>query len=129
MRYLSPEWLEAAAEAIARDAALQTASADIDLTLEQTVADGPEGTVCWHIVLRYGRTQLVAGPCPSADLRFTTTWETAQRIARGEEAAPAAFMEGRLRVGGDLTLLVRHQRKLGAIDDVLGTLRSKTAWT
>lgn len=129
MRYLSPEWLAAAAEAVAHDGTLQSATADVELTLEQTVADGPEGTVCWHIVLRPGKARLIAGPTSTADLRFTTTWETAQSIARGELAAPTAFMEGRLRVGGDLTLLVRHQRKLAAVDDVLATLRSKTTWS
>lgn len=129
MRYLSPEWLTAAAEAVAHDPTLQEAAADLDLTLEQTVADGPEGTVCWHIVLRHGKAELIAGPTSTADLRFTTSWETAQAIARGELAVPTAFMQGRLRVGGDLTLLARHQRKLAAVDDVLAKLRAETCWT
>lgn len=128
MRYLSQEWLAAAAEAIAHDAALQVATEDLNLTLEQTVADGPEGTVCWHLVLRHGYAALVMGPTSTADLRFTTTWDTAQAIARGDLAAPDAFMDGRLRVGGDLTLLVRYHRKLAAVDDVLATLRAKTTW-
>lgn len=128
MRYLSPEWLAAAAEAIAHDATLHAATEDLDLTLEQTVADGPEGTVCWHLVLRRGHAELVTGPTSAADLRFTTTWDTAQAIAKGDLAAPDAFMDGRLRVGGDLTLLVRHHRKLATVDDVLANLRAKTTW-
>lgn len=128
MRYLSPEWLAAAADAIAHDAALQDVANEIDLTLEQTVADGPEGTVCWHIILRDGRARLVNGPISSADLRFTTTWDIARSIARGDLAAPTAFIDGHLRVGGDLTLLLRHHRKLAAVDDILATLRSKTTW-
>lgn len=128
MRYLSPEWLAAAAEAIAHDATLREVTSGLDLTLEQTVADGPEGTVCWHIILRHGHAELVAGPTSDADIRFTTTWDTARAVARGELAAPTAFIEGRLRVGGDLTALLRHQRKLAVIDDVLATLRSKTTW-
>lgn len=128
MRYLSPEWLAAAADAIAHDATLQEVAAELDVTLEQTVADGPEGTVCWHIILRDGRAKLVTGPVSSADLRFTTTWEVARSIARGQLAAPTAFIDGQLRVGGDLTLLLRHHRKLAAVDDVLSTLRAKTTW-
>jgi putative sterol carrier protein len=120
--------LAAAAEAIAHDPTLREAAADLDLTLEQTVADGPEGTVCWHVVLRNGRARLVDGPVSSADLRFTTTWDVAREIARGDLPAPTAFMDGHLRVGGDLTLLLRHHRKLAAVDDVLSALRSKTSW-
>lgn len=128
MRYLSPEWLAAAADAIAHDATLQGLAAEIELTLEQTVADGPEGTVCWHLNLRNGRAELVSGPVSAADLRFTTNWDTAQSIARGELAAPTAFIDGQLRVGGDLTLLLRHHRKLAAVDDALANLRAKTSW-
>jgi hypothetical protein len=128
VRYLSPEWLAAAADAIAHDAGLQEAARDISLTLEQTVTDGPDGTVSWHIVLDNGTTRLVPGRAPHADLRFTTTWPTACAIALGELAAPTAFMEGRLRVGGNLTLLIGQQQKLSTIHDVLGDLRSATTF-
>jgi hypothetical protein len=128
VRYLSPEWLAAAADAIAHDVGLQEAAADISLTLEQIVTDGPDGTVSWHIVLDRGTARLVPGRASQADLRFTTTWPTACAIALGELAAPTAFMAGRLRVGGNLTLLVGQQQKLSSIDDVLGDLRSVTTF-
>ena len=129
MRYLSPEWLAAAADAIAQDAGLRRATSGITLTLEQTVTDGPEGTLRWYIVLDHGSARLVPGAAPQADLRFTTTWSAACAIARGELAAPTAFMQGSLRVGGDLRLLLGHQQKLAAIDDVLGGLRPITTFT
>src|SRR5690625_2460953 len=128
VRYLSPEWLAAAAEALADDPTLREVASDVDVTIEQTFADGPEGTVCWHVVLREGQATLTPGPTEHADLRFTTTWNTAVAIARAETAAPAAFIDGRLRVGGDLSLLLRHQRRLAAVNDVLATLRAKTTW-
>lgn len=129
MRYLSPEWLAAAGDAIAQDAGLRRAIAGIALTLEQTVTDGPDGTVRWYVVLDRGSARLIPGRAPRADLRFTTTWPAACAIARGQLAAPTAFMQGSLRVGGDLTLLVGHQQKLAAIDDALGGLRPITTFT
>lgn len=128
MRYLSPEWLAAAADAVAHDATLHRVAADLDLTYEMTVADGPAGTVCWHVVLRPDEVSLTVGPAEHSDLRFTTSWDIAGAIARGELAAASAFIEGRLRVGGDLSLLLRHQRQLAAVDDALATLRPKTTW-
>lgn len=128
MRYLSPEWLATAADVIAHDASLREATIGVALTLEQIVTEGPDGTVRWHIVLDDGIARLIPGRAQNADLRFTTTWSTACAIARGELAAPTAFMEGSLRVGGDLTVLIDHQQRLSAVDDVLGELRSVTTF-
>lgn len=137
MRYLSSTWLDAAAAALADSPGLRDAIGDVVLTLEQTVTDvpgvpdgphGPDGTVRWHVVLDHGDARLVPGPAAHADLRFTTTYRAARAIALGELAAPMAFIAGRLRVGGDLTLLTRHQRLLSALDDVLVDVRKATTF-
>jgi len=60
------------------------------------------------------------------DLRFTTDYATAARIAAGGLGAQRAFVEGRLRVGGDLSLLIRHHKALSTIDDVLAGVRART---
>jgi len=143
VRYLSSAWLDAAAAALADSLALQDAIGDVALTLEQTVTDVPEvpdlpdgpdgaggsgGTVRWHVLLDHGDARLVAGPAEHADLRFTTTYRVARAIALGELAAPTAFIAGHLRVGGDLTLLTRHQRLLASLDDVLVDVRKATTF-
>ena len=60
------------------------------------------------------------------DLRFTTDYATAARIAAGRLGAQRAFVEGRLRVGGDLSLLIRHHKVLSTIDDALAGVRART---
>ena len=37
-------------------------------------------------------------------------------------------MEGRLRVGGDLSLLIAHQRPLAAVHDALAPVRAETTY-
>ena len=128
MRYLSPEWLDAAGDALADSPGLRDAIHDISLTLEQTVVDGPDGTVRWHVVLDHGDARLATGPAERSDLRFETTYRVARAIARGELAAPMAFIAGSLRVGGDLQLLTEHQRLLSAVDDVLVDVRKATTF-
>ena len=128
MRYLSREWLAAAGEALADSPGLRDAIRAVSLTLQQTVTDGPEGTVRWHVVLDHGDARLVAGPADRSDLRFETSYRVARAIARGELAAPLAFIAGDLRVGGDLTLLTAHQRLLSTIDDVLVDVRKATTF-
>lgn len=128
MRYLSTEWIDAAGRALAADEALADALAGIHLSLDQVVEDGPDGTVTWHVTIDDGRVSLAAGPAPAADVRFTTDYETAGRVAAGTLAAQRAFAEGRLRVGGDLSLLVAHHRAMSAVDDALAEVRAHTTY-
>jgi SCP-2 sterol transfer family len=129
VRYLSPEWMEAARLAIAGDASLRAATSGIRLTIEHVVTGGPAGTIRWHITIDNGTVGLAEGPAMEHDLRFTTDYATAAGIAAGELGAQRAFVEGRLRVGGDLGTLIRHQKALSTIDDALAGVRARTQRT
>jgi putative sterol carrier protein len=80
------------------------------------------------VAIDHGRVEMAEGPAPAADLRFTTTYATAAGIASGALGAQRAFAEGRLRVGGDLSLLVAHHRTLASLDDALAPLRAETSF-
>ena len=129
MEYLSPDWMEAGQRAIASDPSLRRATAGVRLTVEHVAIDGPRGTVRWHITIDDGEVRLVGGPAVEPDLRFTTDYATARQIAAGGLGAQRAFVEGRLRVGGDLTLLIRHHKALSTIDDALAQVRAATRYT
>jgi putative sterol carrier protein len=126
VQYLSPDWMQAARLAVAGDASLGRATAGVKLTVEHVAIDGPRGTVRWHIAIDDGEVRLLEGPAGEPDLRFTTDYATASRIAAGKLGAQRAFVEGRLRVGGDLTLLIRHHKALSTIDDALAGVRART---
>jgi hypothetical protein len=127
VRYLSPDWIDAAGRALADDR-LGAALAGVTLTVEQVVTGGPDGDVTWHLAIADGKVQLSPGPAPRADLRLATDYATAAGVAAGELGAQRAFVEGRLRVGGDLSLLVAHQRALAAVDDALAPVRAETVY-
>ena len=126
MQYLSPEWMEAARLAIARDASLAGGTAGVRLTVEHVVVDGPGGAVRWHLRIDDGEVALAEGPAADPDLRFTTDYATASSIATGTLGAQRAFVEGRLRVGGDLAALIRYHKALASIDDALAGVRVRT---
>jgi predicted lipid carrier protein YhbT len=138
VRYLSAEWIDAAARALAADTALKEATADVALTLEQRVtgvphasegSDGSDDEVRWHVAVDHGAVTLAAGPAPASfDVRFTTDYATAAAIAQGRLGAQQAFAEGRLRVGGDVTALGRHHRAFAAVDDGLAGVRAETTF-
>jgi SCP-2 sterol transfer family len=118
--------MAAARLAVANDASLRRATAGIRLTVEHAVVGAPRGTVRWHLTIDDGNVGLTEGPAEAPDLRFTTDYATATEIATGALAAQRAFVEGRLRVGGDLGALIRHQKALSTIGDALAGVR---AWT
>ena len=71
-----------------------------------------------------GRLRVERGRVADPDLTFTQDRATAEAIHRGELSAQAAFMQGRLRLGGDLRAVIDRAGELGAIDDVLGSVRA-----
>jgi len=133
--YLSREWMDAARGALAADTGLKAATAEVRLTLEQVVTGvpaevGPDatGTVRWHVRVDQGEVALAAGAGPEPDVRFTTDYATAAAVATGGLSAQRAFLDGRLRVGGDVGMLGRYQRAFAAVDDALAAVRAVTTF-
>ena len=93
--------------------------------LQQIVPDGPDGTeVAYAFVVADGTIRVERGRAPHPDLTFTQDRATAAAIHRGELSAQAAFMQGRLRLGGDLRAVIERAGELAAIDDVFASVRA-----
>lgn len=126
VRYLSDEWMERAAAALAGDEALAGATADADLTVTYDVSGGPDGRRAYTLRADHGRVALEAGAQDDAPVTFSLDYATAVAIARGELSAQAAFMRGDLKLGGDVGVLVREGAALDGVDDALAALRADT---
>ena len=81
----------------------------------------------------HGTTTLDRGapPAPSDDdttapVTFELDYDTAAAIARGELAAQVAFMQGRLKLVGNVDVLIRDGAVLDGVADALGDLRADT---
>lgn len=126
--YLSPEWLVEADAAVSGSESLRTATADVELVVQHVVTGGPEGDAAYHVVVDHGTVTVVPGESAAPDVTFTEDHLTAAAIGRGELSAQAAFMTGKLRVGGKLDRLLREQDAFSGIDDVFDGLRATTTW-
>jgi hypothetical protein len=133
MDHLSPEWI-AAFDAIVRDhAGLRAASADRRVVISYTVtgapgdAGGATGSGTYTLVLDHGDNRVLDGPHADPDITFATDRVTAAAIASHDESAQRAFMAGRLRLGGDVRVLMANQDLLAEIDDCTVALRSPAA--
>jgi putative sterol carrier protein len=124
--HLSPAWIAALAEA----ASQAEAPEGIDLVVQQVVIDGgPEGAeAAYAVEVAGGRVAVRAGRVDAPDITFTQDRATATAIARGELSAQSAFLDGRLRVGGDLSAALAAARVLSSLTDVFGAAREATSW-
>lgn len=124
--FLSEAWIEALDAAASADEGLATATRGLAFTVEQEVLGTAEGPVRYHVVFDHGAVAVRPGPLPDATVRFSLDQETATEIASGKGSAQRAFMAGRLRVGGDLRVLLEHGEVLGQLDDVFAEVRART---
>jgi alkyl sulfatase BDS1-like metallo-beta-lactamase superfamily hydrolase len=119
--FLTDEWFREAAAA-AGDARVDD---DLRIVIQQVVTDGPHGEDLPYVVtVGDGTLSVQRGWADVADVTFTQDRRTAEAIHRGELSAQTAFIEGRLRLGGDLRALIDRAGALATIDDVLGAARA-----
>ena len=129
LRFLSPEWLAALGAATAGSERLRQAAQGVDLTLRQVVLGGPEGDVAYTVRLAHGTATVnPADGEDGADLEMVQDYDTAAAISRGELTPASAFAAGRLKVGGSVGLLVRHNEVATGLGDLFASLRAETSY-
>lgn len=118
----TPEWIAAADEAVASVVIDAAARPPGGFVLRQVVLD--EARRSWDVALDADASRVRVRPAGEEDATVTLTTDaaTAAAIAGGLEAAPEAFLAGRLRIGGDTTALLAIQPVLAAIAPALAHL-------
>ncbi len=98
---------------------------DLRLVIQQVVPDGPDGAaIVYSVSVADGAITVRRGRADAPDVTFTQDRATAEAIHRGELSAQTAFIEGRLRLDGDLRAVIEQAGSIADIDDVLAALRA-----
>lgn len=126
--FLSQDWVAQLDQAIAADDKLRRASGGESLVVQQTVTGADNGEMVWHVAIADGEAHVLAGPAESPDVTFTQDATTARAIGTGELSAQAAFMLGKLRVGGDVAQLIARRELFESLDDVFADVRASTTY-
>jgi putative sterol carrier protein len=102
-KYLTQEWLDTQREIAQEFPERPGATAH----LQYIVTGGPEGEVRYYWVVENGKIlEDELGEDPDAEVTMTITWEDSAKMQRGELDETAAFMQGRLKVQGNMGKLM-----------------------
>jgi predicted lipid carrier protein YhbT len=102
-KWLSQEWLDEGKKLSEGQPDRPGASA----RMQYVVTGGPDGDVKYYWVLENGKLlESQIGELPDAEVTLTQSYEDAMRIQKGELDANAAFMQGRVKVTGNMAKLM-----------------------
>ncbi|HUF32312.1 MAG TPA: SCP2 sterol-binding domain-containing protein [Acidimicrobiales bacterium] len=125
-RFLSDEWVAELGDALAAGEDLAEATTGTHLTVQQVVTGDDGGA--WWVRVDGGQVRAGTGRAEDPDVTMTTDRPTAVALAQGHLAAQDAFAAGRLRLGGDITVIIRHGEALACVDDAVAAVRARTTW-
>jgi putative sterol carrier protein len=103
-RYLSQEWLDETRELAGGQPERPGASAQ----MQYVVSGGPDGDIRYYWILEDGKLlESALGDAPDADFTMTLSYEDSVKVQKGELDANAAFMQGRMKVAGNMAKLMQ----------------------
>jgi predicted lipid carrier protein YhbT len=98
-KYLSQEWLDRARSL----AAAQPERAGATASIQWLVTKGPDGDIAYWWRLEEGHlAESALGKLDEPDITLTLSYEDSVKIQKDELDANAAFMQGRMKVAGDM---------------------------
>jgi putative sterol carrier protein len=137
-QFLSPEWVAAFDAALAGvtvpgpgdEAGL--AAVDGRFTVIQEIRGGPNGDVTVALTVSDGALHLSLPEndksAADADVAISLAYEDAVALSKGELVAAEALTAGRIRVRGDLSVLVASQQMLASAQPHVQALTADTSY-
>ena len=102
-KWLTQEWLDEGLRLSETQPDRPGASA----RMQYVITGGPEGDVHYYWVLENGKLlESKVGDLEDPEVTLTQTYEDAKRIQKGELDPNAAFMQGRVKVTGNMAKLM-----------------------
>jgi putative sterol carrier protein len=114
VRFLSEEWATELKERLNASASFKKAAGLVAAKVQQVII-GPDGEHRYWIRVGDGSIDMGPGDIDAPDATITQDYETAVALARSELNAVSAFMSGKIRISGNMTLIMQLQ---GAIAEL-----------
>lgn len=121
MKFLSEEWARALKEALNANEEFRRGTLGQTVRLQQVILT-PEGEVRYWIRIEDGAIDLGLGEVAEPHATITQDHGTAVAMARSELSPVTAFMTGRLKVSGDLGVLMGLAGPFSKLPEVMRAL-------
>lgn len=116
VKFLSDEWAQEMTNALNSSDDFQSAASGQSVKLQQVVTDTPDdGEQKYFFTLEGGKVQIGLGEITDAEATLTQTYETAVAITKQELNAQNAFMQGKLKISGNMMKLMQLQGVFNAM--------------
>ena len=129
--FLSSEWVEAARSLREEFGPVEDAPVALAMNLNVTEVPFGDGSLAAHLDTTNGPLALDFGHLATSDLTVTVDWSTAKALLvdGNPQAAMSAFMNGKIKVVGDMAKLVALQNVTPdpRTEDVISRLRALTS--
>ncbi|MGI8519559.1 MAG: SCP2 sterol-binding domain-containing protein [Actinomycetota bacterium] len=119
VKFLSQEWAEQISAALNSSTEFRSTAASKAMGLQQVVKDAPEGEIRYYFALEDGAASIALGELTNPDATVEQSYETAMAMSRGEIGASQAYMQGKLKISGNLMKLMQLQGVLGAMPEAV----------
>jgi len=121
VRFLTQEWAEAVRGSLNADQEFRSGVAGKDARIQQIVTTA-DGELRYWIRIEGGEIDLGVGDIEEPQATVTQPYDVAAGMMRREVSPVTAFMTGKLRVEGDLTLLLGLQEPFSRLPEVAASL-------
>ncbi|MDQ4065706.1 MAG: SCP2 sterol-binding domain-containing protein [Actinomycetota bacterium] len=116
VKFLSEEWAQEVTNALNESDEFQKAASGQSVKLQQVVTDTPDGgEQRYFFTLDGGKVQVGLGEITDAEATLTQTYDTAVAITKQEINPQNAFMQGKLKIQGNMMKLMQLQGVFNAM--------------
>ena len=114
VKFLSTEWADAVKAKLNANDEFRSAASNQRATIQQIITDGGGDTHYW-IVIADGAIDMGVGDADGPDATITQSYDTAVKLAKSELSVVTAFMTGKVKVAGNMGLLMGLQGALSQL--------------
>lgn len=115
VKFLSEEWASAMTEALNSSDEFKQAASGQSVKLQQVVTDAPDGETKYYFTLDGGSANVSLGELDDAEATLTQNYDTAVAITKQELNPQNAFMQGKLKISGNMMKLMQLQGVFNAM--------------
>jgi len=118
VKFLSDAWADALKTELNESEAFQRAAAGQRATIQQVITQ-PSGDTHYWISIVDGRIDLGVGDVDAPDATITQSYDSAAALAKGELSPVTAFMTGKLKIAGNMGMILGLQGALAQLPEAM----------